>query len=94
MKKKYNVGVVGYGWAATAHIEAINATTQGQVAAVCSTRKLDAAELAARHDGTIRVYNDLASMLADPLRPGGARQRIQRLTPLRFTTWLQVMAVC
>ena len=66
MKKKYNVGVVGYGWAATAHIEAINATTQGQVAAVCSTRKLDAAELAARHDGTIRVYNDLASMLADP----------------------------
>ena len=29
MTKKYNVGIVGYGWAATAHIEAINATTQG-----------------------------------------------------------------
>ncbi|MDO7713280.1 MAG: Gfo/Idh/MocA family oxidoreductase, partial [Pirellulales bacterium] len=66
MTKKYNVGIVGYGWAATAHIEAINATTQGQVVAVCSTRELDAAELAARHGGTIRVYNDLASMLADP----------------------------
>ena len=35
MTKKYNVGVVGYGWAATAHIEAINATAQGQVVAVC-----------------------------------------------------------
>lgn len=29
-----NVGLVGYGWAATAHIAAINATRQGRVTAV------------------------------------------------------------
>ena len=34
----YNVGLVGYGWAATAHIAAINATRQGRVTAVCSSR--------------------------------------------------------
>ncbi len=31
--KKYNVGIVGCGWAATAHIPAINATTLGQATA-------------------------------------------------------------
>ena len=29
----YHVGVIGYGWAATAHIAAINATTRGRVTA-------------------------------------------------------------
>ena len=33
--KKYNVGIVGYGWVATAHIPAINATPLGHVTAVC-----------------------------------------------------------
>ena len=28
--KKYNVGILGYGWVATAHIAAINATQQAQ----------------------------------------------------------------
>jgi predicted dehydrogenase len=32
--KKYNVGIIGYGWAATAHIEAINKTKQAQVTAI------------------------------------------------------------
>ena len=48
--KKYNVGLIGYGWAATAHIPGINATTLGQVTAVCSSRPLDAAELSAEID--------------------------------------------
>ncbi len=47
--KNYNVGVVGYGWAATAHIDAINATSQGKVTAICSSRPQDEAELNARH---------------------------------------------
>ena len=64
--KKYNVGIVGYGWVATAHIPAINATTLGQVTAVCSSRKLDAAALSAQHGGRISVYNDLDEMLANP----------------------------
>jgi predicted dehydrogenase len=65
-EKTWGVGVVGYGWAAGAHIAAINATRQGRVAAVCSSRPLDAGELAARHGGPIRVYRSLDELLADP----------------------------
>jgi predicted dehydrogenase len=64
--KKLNVGIVGYGWVATAHIPAINATALGQVTAVCSSRKLDSSALSARHGSSIRVYNDLDELLADP----------------------------
>jgi predicted dehydrogenase len=64
--KKYNVGIVGYGWVATAHIPAINATGLGQVTAVCSSRKLDATMLSAQHGGQITVYNNLDDMLANP----------------------------
>jgi len=60
---KYRVGVSGYGWAATAHIAAINATRQARVTAVCSSRPLDADELTARHGGPIRVFRSLAEML-------------------------------
>src|ERR1041384_3479322 len=64
--KKYNVGIVGYGWVATAHIPAINASSLAQVTAICSTRKLDPSELSARHGGPIRVYRDFDAMLEDP----------------------------
>ena len=64
--KKYNVGIVGFGWVATAHIPAINATSLGQVTAVCSTRKLDSGELRAKYGGRVTAYNDLNEMLADP----------------------------
>jgi predicted dehydrogenase len=62
---KYNVGIIGYGWAATAHIAAINHTTQGRVAAVCSSRPLKSSELSATYGSPIRTYTDLAAMLAD-----------------------------
>lgn len=61
--KKYNVAVIGYGWASTAHIPAINATTQAQVTAVCSSRRLEAAELSARHGGKIHAFTSLETML-------------------------------
>src|SRR5262245_6919494 len=64
--KKYNVGVIGYGWVATAHIPAINATSLGQVTAIYSSRKLDARALSAKYGGTITAYNDLDEMLANP----------------------------
>src|SRR5215510_14903077 len=64
--KKYNVGIIGYGWVATAHIPAINATTLGQVTAVYSSRELDSQELSDKYGGTIAAYNDLDAMLADP----------------------------
>lgn len=65
MSKTFNVGVIGYGWAGAAHIDAINATTQGKVTAVWSSRSLVAAELLARHKTSITPHTDLEAMLGD-----------------------------
>ncbi len=64
--KKYNVAIIGYGWVATAHIQAINATPHAQVTAVYSSRPQNNAELSARHGGTITAYTDLEAMLRRP----------------------------
>jgi predicted dehydrogenase len=64
--KKYNVGIIGYGWVSGAHIAAINATSHAQVTSVYSSRKLDATEVSARHHSPIQCYTDLAAMLANP----------------------------
>ena len=64
--KKYNVGIIGYGWAATAHIDAINKTSQAQVTAIYSSRPLDSATLSAKHGGKIKAYQSVEAMLADP----------------------------
>ena len=45
--KKYNVGIIGYGWVSGAHIAAINATSLAQVTAIYSSRPQDAAALSA-----------------------------------------------
>ena len=52
---EYRVGIIGYGWAATAHIEAINATRQGQVAAVYSSRPLDTLSVTSMEDRLRRI---------------------------------------
>jgi predicted dehydrogenase len=65
-EKKYNVGIIGYGWVSGAHIAAINGTSLAQVTAVYSSRPQDAATLSARHESPISVYNDLEAMLNDP----------------------------
>ncbi|HJO08993.1 MAG TPA: Gfo/Idh/MocA family oxidoreductase, partial [Verrucomicrobiota bacterium] len=64
--KKFNVGVIGYGWVAGAHIDAINATGRGQVTAVCSSRKLDPVELSKAHGSEIQCHSGLKKMLGDP----------------------------
>jgi UDP-N-acetyl-2-amino-2-deoxyglucuronate dehydrogenase len=64
--KKYNVGIVGYGWVASAHIPAINATSLAQVTAVYSSRPLDSNQLSAKHGGRVKAYHDFERMLADP----------------------------
>lgn len=64
--KPFNVGIIGYGWVATAHIPAINATRQAQVTAIHSSRPLDEAELLAKHGTPIKAFADLDAMLADP----------------------------
>ncbi len=63
--KKYNVGIIGYSWAAGAHIESINKTEWAQVTAVCSSRKLNPSELSAKYGSDIKCYTDLREMLAD-----------------------------
>jgi len=63
--KRYNVGIIGHGWAATAHIPAINATTHGQVTAICSSRPLDAAAASAKYGTPIKTFTELDAMLAD-----------------------------
>ncbi len=67
MSKKYNVAVIGYGWAATAHIAAINATTaraghRRLVFAPAGFRGAERARTARRS----RASRDLAAMLAEP----------------------------
>jgi predicted dehydrogenase len=64
--KKYNVGIVGYGWAAGAHIPAINANPLAQVTKVCSSRTLDARELSSRHGCPLKPYTNYQAMLAEP----------------------------
>jgi predicted dehydrogenase len=64
--KRYNVGIIGYGWVATAHIPAINASPLAQVTAVYSSRAQDEAKLSAQHGGPLKVYRDLEAMLANP----------------------------
>lgn len=61
--KKFNVAVIGYGWASTAHIGAINETSLAQVTAVYSSRVQDPAVLSARHGGRIEATTDLAALL-------------------------------
>ena len=63
--KKYNVGIIGYGWVATAHIEAINKSKNAQVTAIYSSRVLDAKKLSAEWGSPITTFTDLDKMLAD-----------------------------
>jgi len=64
--KKYQVGIVGYGWAAGAHIPAINASPLAQVATLCSSRALDAGTLSAQHGCELRTCTSYDAMLRDP----------------------------
>lgn len=63
--KPLNVGVIGYGWAAGAHIDAIHSGKLGRVVSVCSSRGLDAGELSSRHQCDLRTFTSLDAMLAD-----------------------------
>ncbi len=60
---EWRVGVVGYGWASSAHIAAVDACETARVTAVCSSRELNETELSARHGTPIRCFRALADML-------------------------------
>ncbi|MGI9240610.1 MAG: Gfo/Idh/MocA family protein, partial [Verrucomicrobiales bacterium] len=61
----FKVGIIGYGWVAGAHIEAINECAASEVVAVYSSRDLSDEALASAHGGKIRAFSDLDAMLAD-----------------------------
>jgi len=60
------VGMVGYGWAAGAHIGALDLIDGFEVAAICTSRDLDAAELERAHGRPIEIVRDLDELLARP----------------------------
>ncbi|HVR70154.1 MAG TPA: Gfo/Idh/MocA family oxidoreductase [Vicinamibacteria bacterium] len=60
-----NVGIVGLGWAAGAHIEAFKHVTGARVGAVCSRRQHDPAQLERKYGLPLAAYDDYGRMLAD-----------------------------
>ena len=62
----YNIGIVGLGWVAGAHINTFKNVEGASVTAVCSRRSLDEAELEQQYGLPLKAYNDYEQMLADP----------------------------
>lgn len=63
--KNFGVGIVGIGWVAGAHIDALKGIEGVDVVAVCSRRRLNPVELKARFGIPLKVYNDYDEMLED-----------------------------
>lgn len=63
--KNYKVGVIGYGNAAKAHINALNSSSRAQVTAVYSSRELDATQVSQAHGSKITCHQDLDTMLTE-----------------------------
>ena len=61
-----NVGIVGLGWVAGAHIETFKAVQGGNVTAICSRREHDEAALEAEFGTPLKAYTDYEAMIADP----------------------------
>lgn len=61
-----NVGIVGLGWVAGAHIETFKNVTGANVTAVYSRRNLDESQLEKQYGIPLKVYNQLDDMLGDP----------------------------
>ena len=61
-----NVGIVGLGWVAGAHIETFKAVKGADITAVCSRRTQDEALLSAEFGTPLKAYTDYIEMLANP----------------------------
>ncbi len=66
MSKIYRTGIIGHGWAATAHIPALLATGQTSVTSILSSRPLDDAALSATYGTPIQSFTELDAFLAQP----------------------------
>jgi predicted dehydrogenase len=60
-----NVGIVGLGWVAGAHIETFKNVEGANVTAVCSRRTHEPDDLKRQYGLSLKAYNDYAEMLAD-----------------------------
>ena len=60
-----NVGIVGLGWVAGAHIETFKNVTGADVTAICSRREHDEAVLAETYGTPLKAYTDFDKMIAD-----------------------------
>ena len=61
-----NVGIIGLGWVAGAHIETFKAVKGADITAVCSRRTHDEALLSAEFGTPLKAYTDYVEMLANP----------------------------
>jgi predicted dehydrogenase len=61
-----NVGIVGLGWVAGAHIETFKAIQGANVTTICSRRQHDESELEKQYGTPLKTYTDYEAMLADP----------------------------
>lgn len=61
-----NVGIVGLGWVAGAHIETFKNVEGANVTAVCSRRDLDEGQLEKQYSLPLKAYNHLDEMIDDP----------------------------
>jgi predicted dehydrogenase len=61
-----NVGVVGLGWVAGAHIETFKSVQGANVTVVCSRRELKESDLTKQYGIPLKAYTSYEAMLADP----------------------------
>jgi predicted dehydrogenase len=66
MAHVFNTGMVGYGWAATAHIPALHATGKARVSSILSSRPLDDAALSAQYGGPVKSFTDAKAFYSQP----------------------------
>jgi len=62
---KYKVGIVGFGWVATAHMSTFAELPNFEPIAIMSRRKLDPAEIKAQYGADVKIYNDYDEFLKD-----------------------------
>ena len=64
--KDLNIGIVGLGWVAGAHIEAFKKVEGARVTAVCSRRPLDEPQLERQYGMPLKSFQDYTALLSDP----------------------------
>jgi predicted dehydrogenase len=75
----YNVGIVGFGWVAGAHLKTFCELPSFRPVAILSRRKLDPAAIKAQYGVEVKIYNDYERFLQD-----GEIQVVDICTPHPF----------